>query len=202
MQQKPRRSTRLLIGQSLTWLCSLDRCVHRYKGRGHWFSPPTVQFLDGTPCVATSEPDQWPSLPPSLEPQATLSGHSWTLRYPSLRQIYDTESRLHSELADYYRTHIRLTIERLMRDEGRRFGALVLEPVCLGAGGMIFVDPLFQACMIQVVRASSDLFGITCHDDLTKVDGASSSEGGDWQGLPVIYDEGLCPLSDLLLFVS
>ncbi|KAH9178390.1 PLP-dependent transferase [Lactarius sanguifluus] len=34
------------------------------------------------------------------------------------------------------------------------FGALVLEPLVLGAGGMVFVDPLFQRLLIDAARAA------------------------------------------------
>ena len=91
-------------------------------------------------------------------------------------------------MADYYRHHIRSTLERVI-GEGKKFGAMMIEPTCLGAGGMVFVDPLFQACMVEVVRSSSDLFGGkgSYEKDLA---GLSSRDAGEWQGLPVIYDEG------------
>lgn len=44
----------------------------------------------------------------------------------------------------------------------------------MGAGGMIFVDPLFQRVLVDVVRSRED------HADHTP---------GEWQGLPVIFDE-------------
>lgn len=34
--------------------------------------------------------------------------------------------------------------------DGRILGSLLLEPVLMGAGGMIFVDPLFQRVLVQV----------------------------------------------------
>lgn len=44
----------------------------------------------------------------------------------------------------------------------------------MGAGGMIFVDPLFQRVLVDVIRSR----------------GTSSTLGpGEWQGLPVIFDE-------------
>ncbi len=65
----------------------------------------------------------------------------------------------------------------------RSFGALVMEPICLGAGGMVFVDPLFQAVLVEVVRSSEDLFAPEGHS-------GPRLKPGDWRGLPVIYDEG------------
>jgi dethiobiotin synthetase/adenosylmethionine--8-amino-7-oxononanoate aminotransferase len=70
-----------------------------------------------------------------------------------------------------------------------------MEPVCLGAGGMVFVDPLFQKILVDVVRSSSDLFGSTkltaSSDSSSQSRLSSADEAGEWQGLPVIYDEGV-----------
>lgn len=38
--------------------------------------------------------------------------------------------------------------------DGRILGSLLLEPVLMGAGGMIFVDPLFQRVLVQVLCTS------------------------------------------------
>lgn len=46
----------------------------------------------------------------------------------------------------------------------------------MGAGGMIFVDPLFQRILVDVVRTSPSL-------------SHSVRAGPDWSGLPVIFDE-------------
>lgn len=173
--------------------------LRRYRGRGHWFSPPVVQFIDGSPQILTTPPDLWPGLPESLALSSSASSDGWSLAFPSFQDIYDTKTRLSSPLADYYRQHIRSTLTRLTEEQGRKFGALVMEPVCLGAGGMVFVDPLFQACMVEVCRSSSDLFagaswtGGPYEDELASLPSRSTNE---WRGLPVVYDEGT--LSDSL----
>lgn len=184
---------------------TFNTVVDWYKGRGHWFSPPMVQYIDGQPTVLSTPPDEWPALPSSLT-SSSSTDISWSIPYDSISAVYDVESRSNSPLAEYYRSHIRSTLERLV-GEGRRFGALVMEPVCLGAGGMVFVDPLFQKILIEVVRSSSDLFGPSSGDETSAVGerltSASSSDG--WQGLPVIYDEGesvityVCSLADFSL---
>ncbi|CAN0567910.1 unnamed protein product, partial [Ectocarpus sp. 12 AP-2014] len=51
--------------------------------------------------------------------------------------------------------------------EGAILGSLLLEPLVMGAGGMVFVDPLFQRVLVQECRA---------------------------RGLPVIFDEVFCGL--------
>lgn len=140
---------------------TFSTAVDWYRGRGYWFSPPLVQVIDGVPKISTTNPD-----PP---------GGEWTASFETLSEIYDVEKRLQTPLAKTYRQHIDETLEKLV-GSGRRFGALVMEPVCLGAGGMAFVDPLFQRCLIDCVR-DSKLFG---------------PDGEGWHGLPVIFDEGEC----------
>lgn len=174
---------------------TFNKAVDWYKGRGYWFSPPVVQYHNGKPTVSTTGPDLWPHLPPSLSSSARAVDDGWTMPFESLQSIYSLEDRLKSDLAEYYRYHIRAQLMRLIREGGRRFGGLVIEPVCLGAGGMVFVDPLFQACMVEVVRASGDLFGGkgwnggSYERELQALPTRRSSE---WQGLPIIYDEGEC----------
>ncbi|KAK8051874.1 bifunctional dethiobiotin synthetase/adenosylmethionine-8-amino-7-oxononanoate aminotransferase [Apiospora rasikravindrae] len=57
-----------------------------------------------------------------------------------------------------------------------------MEPVVLGAGGMVLVDPLFQRALVNVVRRSQHLFS-------PEFIGHPSGDGNDWTGLPVIFDE-------------
>lgn len=162
--------------------------MNRYKGRGHWFSPPIVQIRNGTPTISATSPDTWAPLP--FPNTSSETPHEpWTISFPSIDSIYTLTSRLDSPLAKYYRSHIRQTFEKLTA-EGRRFGVLVLEPTCLGAGGMVFVDPLFQCCLVEVVRASSDLFGGESQDWEDELRGLKQRDEGEWQGLPVLYDEG------------
>ena len=169
--------------------------VDWYKGRGHWFSPPMVQYVDGVPTVLSTPPDAWPTLPESIKTSAA-GDNSWSVPFDSISSVYDLEARSSSPLAEYYRSHIRGTLENLVK-EGRKFGALVMEPTCLGAGGMVFVDPLFQKLLVEVVRDSADLFGpspATSAQPLSGERAASASENraGEWSGLPVVYDEGEC----------
>jgi dethiobiotin synthetase/adenosylmethionine--8-amino-7-oxononanoate aminotransferase len=168
----------------------------RYKGRGHWFSPPIVQYRDGIPTVSTTGPDIWPALgktgsDSSIKPD-TKTSEGWTATFDSLHDIYDLSTRRSSPLATYYRKHIRDTLKDLAQ-QGRRFGAVMMEPTCLGAGGMLFVDPLFQACLVEVVRASADIFGApqggaeSYEETLAKMGERDASQ---WSGLPIVYDEG------------
>lgn len=54
--------------------------------------------------------------------------------FESLDAIFDLQKRN----ADAYVRYIESTLTQL-RDSGRKFGALILEPVILGAGGMHFM---------------------------------------------------------------
>ena len=161
--------------------------MRRYRGRGFWFSPPSVQYISGVSTITPTEPSEWPDLPSG----AQEAEDSWNIPFPSLQDIYDVPSRLSTPMAEYYRTYIRKTLERETRIHGRKFGALVMEPVCLGAGGMVFVDPLFQTCLVEVVRSGSDLFSTSDTEgyssDLSELPSRDLSQ---WRGLPVIYDEG------------
>lgn len=160
-----------------------NTAVDWYKGRGHWFSPPAVQIQNGRPVVHTTPPDDWAPAPEAMANAEKPPEGGWKIGFDSVSDVYDLNGRLASPLADYYRSHIRKSLEHQVRVEGKKFGALVMEPTCLGAGGMVFVDPLFQAVLVEVVRSSEDLFAPQDHQ-------RKELGPGDWSGLPVIYDEG------------
>lgn len=138
--------------------------VEWHRERGFWFDPPTIGVHDGAVQI---------TLPPTL---GGASSGSNTL--PSISAAYDVSARLQTPLAETYRKHIQEELKRLASN-GHAFGALLIEPLVLGAGGMLFVDPLFQRVLVDVVRASSNFFN-------TNSTGSSSS---DWHGLPIIFDE-------------
>ena len=134
---------------------SMDACEEGvytcewHHAKGYWFEPPTVGIKNGRAFVNV----------PSAVAHDNVEGRplSW---------IYDVSARLGTPLASAYRTHVNDTLERLAGGSGvathHPLGALVLEPLVLGAGGMIFVDPLFQRVLIDAARA---------------------------RGLPVVFDE-------------
>jgi len=107
----------------------------------------------------------------------------------ALQYVYDVPQRFAQSdpLIAIYTKYITAVLERLVIQEKRRFGALVLEPILLGAGGMVWVDPLFQRVLIDVVRAREDLWshitGNIIESDVTLTSSSS------WCGLPVIFDE-------------
>ena len=127
--------------------------VEWYKGRGAWLQTPTVGFEDGHLRLRI----------PWLKERPQLS----------IGDVYDVSKRREGMLAEKYREYIIAQIQELVT-AGRRFGGLVLEPLVLGAGGMKFVDPLFQAILVDVVRNNSHLLLPPTARDAT---------------LPVIFDE-------------
>lgn len=108
----------------------------------------------------------------------------------SLSWVYDISARLDTELAREYRKYITRTLESLERRRKNgdlsvpKLAALVLEPLVMGAGGMVFVDPLFQRVLVDVVRSAKTGLGLAppAANDV-------SPSSGEWSGLPVIFDE-------------
>jgi bifunctional dethiobiotin synthetase / adenosylmethionine---8-amino-7-oxononanoate aminotransferase len=133
--------------------------VEWYKGRGLWLDAPTLGFEDGL-----------------LRVRIPWNGQEETL--PSLSAAYGVLQRRKDDLATLYREHIVQSVNEAVK-AGRQFGALVMEPLVLGAGGMKFIDPLFQAVFVDVVRTmSSVILPSRRAGHLNRV-----------QALPVIFDE-------------
>jgi dethiobiotin synthetase/adenosylmethionine--8-amino-7-oxononanoate aminotransferase len=133
-----------------------------HSAKGYWFDPPTVSIRKGRVVITLS---------PAIAAE-TLPAMS-TINAESLSWVYDIPRRLNTPLADVYRGYIQRALESLQKHCGHKLAALVLEPLVMGAGGMIFVDPLFQRAMIDVVRGPR----------------SSKHPPPDWSGLPVIFDE-------------
>jgi len=111
------------------------------------------------------------SLPDAITAHARLPHND--LPGKSIPWIYNISERLNSELVRIYRRYIEDKLRQLEATEKLQLAALVLEPLIMGAGGMVFVDPLFQRILVDVVRERDPLL--------------PGSNG--WRGLPVIFDE-------------
>jgi dethiobiotin synthetase/adenosylmethionine--8-amino-7-oxononanoate aminotransferase len=98
--------------------------VHWYQGRGYWFDFPQVKMVKG----------RWVVDPPAG--MEDVFGESD--EYGSLREIFDIQARYDSSAGQRYREYIADTLHRLVREEGKTFGGLIMEPLILGAGGMLF----------------------------------------------------------------
>lgn len=129
-----------------------------HDAKGFWFDPPTIGIKDGEVLI---------NIPASL---ASFS-NSKTVKAESLSWVYEVENRLQTSLARAYAIYITRTLEALKQRGGPKLAALVIEPLLMGAGGMLFVDPLFQRVLVDSVR------------------GRRSGASAKWSGLPVIFDE-------------
>ncbi|WFD28443.1 hypothetical protein MNAN1_003454 [Malassezia nana] len=157
--------------------------VEWYQGRGYWMAPPTVHLRAGRVHIEVADVDRdWPT--------SGVLAH-----LDAMDDVYQVEARLATPLAEHYRRVVHAALERLVLQERRRFGALILEPLVMGAGGMRFVDPLFQRCLVDVVRDRTDLFALS--DPPLRDARAGHAPPGAWRGLPVVYDEVFAGLGRL-----
>ena len=127
-----------------------------HNAKGFWFDPPSIGIKDGEVLITVP---------------SALAGGAQTIKAPSLSWIYDVDNRLNTPLARAYALHISRTLESLAQSGKIKLAALILEPLVMGAGGMIFVDPLFQRVLVDIIR------------------GRRSGTSSQWSGLPVIFDE-------------
>lgn len=104
--------------------CDYNQSVEWYEGKGFWFDYPTVLCSNG----------QWGvKVPEEMKP---VLGEG--AAYKSLDTIFDFAAREKNGEHLPYEKYIKEELQRL-KDQGRRFGSLILEPVVLGAGGMSLV---------------------------------------------------------------
>ncbi|KAF4636227.1 hypothetical protein G7Y89_g1880 [Cudoniella acicularis] len=153
--------------------------VHWYQGRGYWFDFPQVKCVKGKWIV---EP------PPGQE-----EDFGEKMEFNSLAEIFDLETRCQSPASQQYHKYIEHTLHRLVKEEGKTFGALVMEPVVLGAGGMLFVDPLFQNTLANTIRSST-----VFNPSSTPI----VQPQGSWTGLPIVFDEVFTGIYRLGRFTS
>lgn len=141
--------------------CVFNEKVDWYRGRGFWFDYPTFKLKNGQWVIEAPE-----GMEEELGP---------TQYFDSQNEIFDFVVRGRSER---YEAYIEKTLDELVKKQGKKFGALIMEPIILGAGGMMFVDPLFQQSLVRVVRRYA-------------FEATSSPPANElaWSGLPVVFDE-------------
>ncbi|KAJ7123785.1 PLP-dependent transferase [Mycena crocata] len=159
---------------------AMDACAEEgvytcewHNANGYWFDPPTVSIQGGRPVI---------TLPPAL--QTVASPADSAVPSESMSWVYNVAERLDTPLADVYRRYILQTLRSLEKSGGPRLAVLVLEPLVMGAGGMIWVDPLFQRVLVDVVRIS-----FNPELETKPVSSSTSDKHAPWSGLPVIFDE-------------
>lgn len=142
--------------------------VQWYQPRGHWLQPPSVHISQGKTYV---------QVPKEM-------GEAKQVFYDSVSTVYSVDQKNRDPaLADVYKQYIRKELDGL-RQQGRHIGAVLMEPVLMGAGGMVFVDPLFQRTLVDVIRQEGkDLLGYK------EQSSAAVAAASSWQGIPVIFDE-------------
>ncbi|KAL2064072.1 hypothetical protein VTL71DRAFT_4566 [Oculimacula yallundae] len=160
--------------------------VHWYRGRGYWFDFPQVKLVKGKWIVD--------------KPLGMESEFGKNEEFASLAAIFDIEARFDSLAGQKYRAYIEKTLETLVKEEGMTFGALIMEPVILGAGGMLFADPLFQHCLVSVVRNSTHIFDPS--KSTPPQTQPPKTDPKTWTGLPIIFDEVFTGLYRLGRFTS
>ncbi|KAK2030284.1 dethiobiotin synthase [Colletotrichum zoysiae] len=161
----------LALAQALLRPSVFNERVEWYDGKGFWFDYPSVVCKDG----------RWRVRVPEALRGALGGGDGGGREFSALSEVFDVVGREEAGQARPYEKHITDTLMRL-RGQGRKFGALVMEPVVLGAGGMIMADPLFQRTLVKVVRRHPELFGTARRH-------APPSDADGWTGLPVVFDE-------------
>ncbi|KAI8983017.1 pyridoxal phosphate-dependent transferase [Pilobolus umbonatus] len=148
--------------------------VQWYEPKGHWLKPPSVHISQGRPYI---------KLPTEILEHHKNSSSS-KIYYNSMNEIYSVDKKGHSRdenLTETYKSYIRGELNAL-KAQKRRIGTLLMEPVLMGAGGMIFVDPLFQRVLIDVVRSEGS-------ELLYNEKNENTGDKNSWQGLPIVFDE-------------
>ena len=140
-----------------------NKKVEWYRGRGHWFDFPQVRMRQG----------QWIVEAPSE--LLGVRGIQQKRTFDSLDDVFDFAKR--DEDSRAYRAYFDVELKHLRENEGKKLGALIMEPILLGAGGMMFVDPLYQRCLVEAVRNLQ----ISRYTDV--------NSGVAWRGMPIICDE-------------
>lgn len=127
--------------------CSEDSDFNRlqtpwYEGRGIFFDAPTVALRKG---VWTVRLPDWLH----VDSACTDSGrNNEEIVFSSSAQVFDVK-RTHT----FYDEAVAARLDDALAEGDFDIGALLMEPVLLGAGGMEMVDPAFQRSLALACRA-------------------------------------------------
>lgn len=113
-----------------------------YEPKGIFLETPTLGFEDGLLKL---------SLPEGLYPPEE-AGHVFS----SVDQAMDVRARMLTSLFSHYKEIIEM--QWLVYEHSgvnRKIGTAILEPILMGAGGMKFVDPLWQRALIDIAKSRS-----------------------------------------------
>ena len=99
--------------------------VEWYNGKGVWFDYPTVKCVRGKWTVEIPESLGNADLGPNQE-------------FATIAEVFDIAGREVRQEQQRYERYIEKELKRQV-DQGRNFGALLMEPIAIGAGGMLLV---------------------------------------------------------------
>lgn len=117
-----------------------------YKPRGIFLKPSTIYLRRGVWTV--NKPDWLLTNKNDQTETVIMNCKSWRDMIKERREISNGD-----EENDEYMEIIGNKIDEILENnENMDLGALVIEPLLQGAGGMKLIDPKFQNCLIQVCR--------------------------------------------------
>lgn len=117
-------------------------------GQHSWYVPRTLSLEP--PTLAWAKGVLRIHLPQGVRCEEEEEG---TTVFSSGDKVWDLEWRLRTPLAEVYRGWIRAEMEAFTsRPNAPVLAAVLLEPVLMGAGGMLVVDPLFQRVVVEEAR--------------------------------------------------
>jgi len=112
-----------------------------YEPKGLFLGTPTLGFQDGILSI---------SFPEGSEPAEDTK-----IEFDSIEEVMDVDARILSrKLYSQYKELIEM--QWLVYEHSgvnRKIGSVVIEPVLLGAGGMKFVDPLWQRALMDLAES-------------------------------------------------
>ncbi|KAI9617657.1 hypothetical protein H4Q26_012960 [Puccinia striiformis f. sp. tritici PST-130] len=135
------------------------------------------------------------NLPPGVRFDLGVIGLKGSYHGDTIGAMDASEKSVYNSRVDWYKgrasgSHLRFFTSISIRIYDYP-ASLIIEPVVMEPGGMIFVDPLFQNVLISVVRNNPQLFGYYkgVMPWERNPDPPVDVKKDDWTGLPVIFDE-------------
>ena len=127
----------------------MDMCAPTVfnMGQHSWYFPRTLS-LD-PPTLAWNQGLLRIHLPEGVQ----CKDEEGVTMFDSQAKVFDLVERLKGRLTDVYRRWVKDAIKSFSdRPEAPELAAVLLEPVFMGAGGMLVVDPLFQRVVVEEAR--------------------------------------------------
>ena len=109
-----------------------------YEPKGLFFDYPTVCYVEGKLQV---------------KPPSSCKGES--LNFQNLEDVLAVDDRIDTDVYQHYVDMIQREWNSYESSQKKQIGVVIIEPVLLGAGGMKFIDPLWQRALMSVARTKS-----------------------------------------------